>query len=254
MHIHGLGVDPADNGLLVATHTGLWRVEDGSTTPERVGSSRQDTMGFTVVAPGRYFGSGHPDVRQMQEEGLPPHLGLIESNDGGETWDSVSLLGEADFHVLRAAGQRVYGVDASSGRLLASTDEGLTWAGLPVPGPIVDLAVEQPDGARLLATSVGGLESGLFETGDGGKSWQRTSENVGLLAWPAPDRLYLVTAEGDVLVSGDRGRTFAKQGSIEGEPAALASSSNGDLYAALHNSTVKRSSDGGKTWVIRATP
>ena len=55
---------------------------------------------------------------------LPPLLGLIESTDAGKTWEPISLLGEADFHVLRSAGKHVYGYDASNDRLLAEHRRG----------------------------------------------------------------------------------------------------------------------------------
>jgi hypothetical protein len=101
-HVHGLGINPADGALFIATHTGLFRMEAGSDSAERVGELLQDTMGFAVVGPDRFLGSGHPDLRSD----LPPLLGLIRSGDGGLTWDSVSLLGEADFHALRVDGDR----------------------------------------------------------------------------------------------------------------------------------------------------
>ena len=42
-HIHGLGVDPADDSLYVATHFGLFRVKsDGE--PSRVADRYQDTI------------------------------------------------------------------------------------------------------------------------------------------------------------------------------------------------------------------
>jgi hypothetical protein len=122
VHVHGLGIDPADGALFIATHTGMYRVEEGERAAERVGDNYQDTMGFTIVGPDRLLGSGHPDER----DDLPPLLGLIESTDSGETWEPVSLLGEADFHVFRIAGSRVYGYDASNDRLLVSADRGLT--------------------------------------------------------------------------------------------------------------------------------
>jgi hypothetical protein len=75
-------------------------VPNGKKTAERVGDSYQDTMGFTVVGPNRFLGSGHPAT-----DDLPPLLGLIESTDAGKTWEHVSLLGEADSHVLRSAGR-----------------------------------------------------------------------------------------------------------------------------------------------------
>jgi hypothetical protein len=36
-------------------------------------------MGFTIVGPNRFLGSGHPDLR----DDLPPLLGLIESTNRG---------------------------------------------------------------------------------------------------------------------------------------------------------------------------
>lgn len=97
---------------------------DGETTrtggPAQISQEQQDFMGFTVAGPDRLLASGHPTPGQD----LPAALGLIESRDGGRTWQPVSLLGQADFHVLRAAGERVYGFDPASGMLLASGDGG----------------------------------------------------------------------------------------------------------------------------------
>ncbi|MBA3381046.1 MAG: exo-alpha-sialidase, partial [Actinobacteria bacterium] len=123
VHVHGLGINPADGALYIATHTGLYRSGEGDSKSVRVGDRKQDTMGFSVIGPDRFVGSGHPDFRTD----LPPLLGLIESTDKGRSWESISLLGDADFHVLRAAGERVYGYDASNDRLLVSADAGRTW-------------------------------------------------------------------------------------------------------------------------------
>ena len=252
VHVHGLGVNPADNALFIATHTGLYRVDEGERKAERVGERYQDTMGFTIVGPNRFLGSGHPDLNEAQEKNLPSHLGLIESTDKGESWESISLLGEADFHVLRFAGDRVYGYDASNDRLLVSSDRGRGWDELEKPGPIVDLAVDPADGRRIVVATAAGLEEGLFESRDGGESWDRISESVGLLAWP--DRLYLIAGGGQVFASGDGGRQLEEQGEIGGEPAALVAEGPRELYVALHDGTIKRSIDAGATWTVRSTP
>src|SRR5215216_441098 len=75
-HIHGLGVGPSDGTLYVATHTGLFKAAEDEEQLRRIGDSEQDIMGFSVVAPERFIGSGHPDPN---DTGSPPNLGLIES-------------------------------------------------------------------------------------------------------------------------------------------------------------------------------
>src|SRR5687768_8840666 len=116
VHVHGLGVNPSDQALFIATHTGLFRVGEGEQSAQRVGDRYQDTMGFTIVGPNRFLGSGHPDINEAREKNLPALLGLIESTDEGGSWQPISLSGEADFHVLRFACGRVYGYVASHDR------------------------------------------------------------------------------------------------------------------------------------------
>ncbi|MGH9283119.1 MAG: F510_1955 family glycosylhydrolase, partial [Acidimicrobiales bacterium] len=120
-HVHGLGVNPADGSLHVATHHGTFRIQ-GDDPAERVGDSYQDTMGFTVAGPDRFLGSGHPDVQGFRQ-GQPRLLGLIESTNAGESWSAVSLSGEVDFHALAFAHGRTYGWDSTSGRFMVSSDQ-----------------------------------------------------------------------------------------------------------------------------------
>ena len=251
IHVHGLGINAADGSLFIATHTGLFRVAKDSRQAVRVADRYQDTMGFSIVGPKRFLGSGHPDLR---EKSLPPRLGLIESTDAGLTWKSISLLGEADFHVLRSIGSRVYGYDSSNDRLLASADKGRTWEDLVRPAPIVDLAPDPSEPRRLVATAIGNLDQGLYTSPDGGASWKRVNDAVGLLAWPAAKLLYLVDGQGDMLVSRDGGRALTRRGEVGGEPAAFLAVGPDELYVALHDGTIKHSTDGGATWTIRSRP
>jgi hypothetical protein len=70
IHVHGLGINPKDGALFVATHTGLFRAGEGEPKATRVADRFQDTMGFTVVGPNRFLGSGHPEghVRELLRE------------------------------------------------------------------------------------------------------------------------------------------------------------------------------------------
>jgi hypothetical protein len=245
-HIHGLGINPADGALMIATHSGLFRAAEGEQAARPVGDRRQDTMGFTVVGPNRFLGSGHPDLR----DDLPPLLGLIRSDDGGRGWTPISLLGKADFHVLRSAGERVYGVNATDGKLLVSDDRGKSWATRTPPSVLFDVAVAPGDSARLVASS----ESGVFVSQDTGKSWRPLDrDRAGLLAWPEADALYLVDGQGGIHRSSDGGATWRTRGALGGQPAAFVSHER-DLIAAVHTNEVKLSSDGGRTWRTRVRP
>jgi hypothetical protein len=248
VHVHGLGINPKDGALFIATHTGLFRAPPGEPTAARVAGRYQDTMGFTVVGPDRFLGSGHPDARER----LPPFLGLIESRDAGRTWDEVSLMGEADFHVLEAARERVYafGADYDSRRaqFLVSDDGGRTWDRRRVPEPLLSLAVAPTDRATIVAAG----ERRLHRSEDAGRSWRRAGGGPGLLAWSARG-LFRVDAAGRVHLSRDGGRSWSPRGDGGDAPAAFEAAA-GDLYLALHDGVVKRSSDGGRTWAVRSRP
>ena len=240
VHVHGLAVNPADSALYIATHTGLFRMEEGLDRSERVGELRQDTMGFTVLGPDHFLGSGHPDLR----DDLPPLLGLIESRDGGRSWESISLLGEADFHALRSTGSLIHGYDASGGRLMLSGDGGRTWTTRRPPGPLADVVVDPGDTDHLVAAG----EAGLLESADAGRRWRPLDAPTGLLAWPTRDALYVVSFDGRVVVSRDGGESWSAVGAVAGEPAALTARDARTLIVALHDGGFANSSDGGGTW------
>jgi hypothetical protein len=239
-HVHGLGVNPADDALYIATHTGLFRQARGSDDSERVGDRLQDTMGFAVAGPDRFLGSGHPDLR----DGLPPLLGLIRSSDAGRSWESVSLLGEADFHALRIAGSRVVGYDSSGVRVMSSEDSGRTWSQFQPPAEIADLVLDPDDPGRIVAASA----AGLITTSDEGATWSRLLGNAAVLAWPVRDALFGFASDGAVTVSRDRGESWERVGDLGGEPAAATALDREALIVALHNGRLLSSGDGGATW------
>lgn len=245
-HVHGLGIDPADGRLFIATHNGLFSAAEGEAEPKRVGTSSQDIMGFSVVGPDRFVGSGHPGL----DQDLPPNLGLIESRDGGNTWKNISLLGEADFHVLESSGRQVYGFDGTQGRLMVSGNGGRRWQQRRPPAGVFGLAIDPTNASRIVA----GTEQGLFASKGEGRRWRPVNNTLaGLLAWPERDQLYLVDGQGQVLLSRDAGGNWQTQGSIGGQPAAFMAHED-ELYAALTDGTVKRSTDGGANWTVRTTP
>ena len=249
IHVHGLGVNPADGALFIASHSGLFRAGPTEKSSRRVAGINQDTMGFTVIGPDRFLGSGHPDLRTKQ----PPFLGLIESTTAGNSWKPISLYGKADFHVLESSGRRVvgYGSDFETRReqLLVSDDAGKTWSARRPPMPLIDLAVSPSD----RDTWVTAGERGLSRTTDGGRTWRSLPWDAGLLAWNDQRRLYRADGAGGVSVSRDAGSTWSEVGDLGGEPAAI-EAERGALYAALHDGVIKMSRDGGRSWEVRSRP
>lgn len=240
-HVHGLGIDPSDKTLYAATHFGVFRVpEEGP--PTRIAERNQDTMGFTVVGPRHFLGSGHPDPI----EGKPPNLGLIESTDGGETWRDLSMSGQADFHSLQAAHGMVFGYNSSSGSLMVTTDK-LTWdqrAALP----LADFAVSPGSPDVLIATT----ENGPATSADGGRTFTVLDGTPPLLfvSWPEPTALYGLAPSGAILLSADQGKTWQQQGSLDGRPAAITATDAKTIYAAT-DTGIYQSTDAGKTFTLR---
>jgi len=248
VHVHGLGVNPKDGALFIATHTGLFRAAKGEQESKRVADRYQDTMGFTVAGPDRFLGSGHPDFQKDAD--LPPLLGLILSTDAGQTWRPISLLGEADFHVLEGIGRRVYGFDSSNERLMVSLDGGGRWSERTAPEPLISLAFEPNDPKRI----IGAGENRLYASSDEGRHWRSLEGEPGLIAWPTKEQLYLVRGDGRALFSGNSGARWTRVGDVGGQPAAFEAEGSRDLYVALHDGTVKRSVDGGRSWTVRSKP
>ncbi len=240
-HVHGLGVDPADGTLYAATHNGLFQIP-ASGPATRVADRYQDTMGFTIVGPNQFLGSGHPD----QREDKPSRLGLIESTDAGATWTDLSLSGEADFHALEARHEKVYGYDASSGRFMV-TDNRTDWD-VRTTLPMADFTVSPDDPDLILATT----EQGLARSDDGGRTFAVVGDAPPLLlvSWPASDALYGVTIAGAVLASTDGAATWEQRGSLDGTPEALTAVDATTVHAATDQG-IYTSTDGGGSFTIR---
>jgi BNR/Asp-box repeat len=246
--IGSIAVDPADGTLFLGTGLGLYtvdgkrqkRVTGELTTPEGSGSLSSNLV-VRFNRPGELLGSGHPEG----EGSLPENLGLIRSTDGGKTWESVSALGESDFHILQVAGDHVVGVHAEDPDVQVSTDGGRTFERRTPPAPPEDVVVDPADPARMVATTA----QGTFTSADGGGSWrQRDPAAGGQLEWTAPDRLYRSDVGGTIMRSADGGETWEEVGAVDTTVNELASDREGALYASVPGGEVRRSTDGGATW------
>jgi hypothetical protein len=262
-HIHGLAVDRRDPELLyVATHTGLVRLRPGK-TPEWVGTHRFDLMGFTANPreTGVVYASGHPDLVSYRKEGVG-NLGLLLSRDGGQTWQSVSLRGEADFHALTWSprdGGQLYGwsVAGQAGLYRISTGD---WSRERLPGRglsnVLALAASPDPAGPLLA----GTRTGLFMSRDGGVGWAPvtalpTDVAVTAVTYHSLDAkivyAYLARSGLGLMRSRDGGGTWAPTGLLvdpQTPVVALAVGPGEQVVVATTSADILRSRDGGRTW------
>lgn len=242
VHVHGLAENPDAEGIYVATHTGLFQVQGDDIT--RVTERYHDLMGFTVVGPGDYLASGHPDlqVADLQTPGKPPLLGLVQSDDGVE-WEPISLLGETDFHTLEAKHDRIYGYDVTNGYFLISEDR-TTWDTMSDVA-LIDFSVS-PDDPDLI---VGTGQAGIARSDDAGATWSPLDAPPYVFLDWSVDGLFGVTADGRVGVSTDAGDTWDQVGAVEGQPEAILASPD-RLLVALADRGILESTDGGETFDI----
>lgn len=236
-HIHGIGVDPEDGTVYAGTHYGLFRIVDGRAT--RVADRIQDFMGFTVAGTEHFLASGHPGEGQ---DG-PGSVGLIESDDAGETWQQLSLSGEADFHALEYRHGRVYGLNSMTGQFLVSTDME-SWDELSRT-PIADFAISPTEPEVLIATT----ERGLARSTDGGRNFETVGSAplMVFVSWAEDGTLAGVTPDGLVYTAADPAGEWTERGTLDGQPEALTAQSASEIYAAA-NGAVLLSSDGGRTF------
>ena len=237
-HVHGLGADPLTGNTYAATHQGVWLIPTGllpntylagtprssADDPIQIAGQTQDTMGFTVAAPGRLLASGHPASGEQTDLNLP-NLGLISSTDGAETWTALSLEGETDFHDLVAVSLgdtlRIYGYDAGAGTVRVSDDSGVTWSDGAVL-PLRDLTASPSLPDRVFATTA----EGLAMSDDAGRTFALVPGAPSLLLVEAVDAasgggLVGVAPDGALWRQEDTADTWTQTGTTTGPPEAL---------------------------------
>lgn len=236
-HVHGVGIDPADGALYVASHDGLFRSGPDGLVP--AGAAGRDLMGFTVAGPGRLLSSGHPGPGDT----LPEPIGLAQSTDGGATWTPLSLTGEVDFHALEVAGDTVYGYDAINGLLRVSADGGRNWDDRAAVEAL-DIAVEPGAGQRVLATVQGGTALSL----DGGRSFEPpTGPQLAYVSWAPDGTVYGLDLDSGVHASADGGVTWTAAATVPGGRPQAVTATADELLAATAGG-VYRSTDDGATF------
>lgn len=208
IHVHGLGVDPSDPGVLyIATHGDFYKSVDGG-APVKVDRHRADYMAFNApMAKGApLYSSGHPSTGG--------NTGLIRSTDGGETWQTVSTVLDSpvDFHAMAVSASDpniIIGFDSGGRGLFKTSDAGRTWERLDYPAEFVTTLAIEPDNPEMIFA---GTREGVFKSSDGAASWtlldQYSGAAVMALAFDAEGNLYASTEEFGLAKSPDLGQTW----------------------------------------------
>ena len=244
-HIHDLVITD-DDTVLVASHSGLWRI-DALDRAVLVGTERHDLMAMAGLEDGALVASGHPDLRleEYHVEDHPPFLGLTRSDDGGQTWEVVDLLGDADFHALAPVGDQVFGAE-TTGRIWRLDPDG-TWEQL---GEVEarDLAVDPADPTRQLAPDYDGS---LWLSTDGAATWSRLDRAPAMIEIEWLDSGSIVGASEDGIVwsaaSPDAEWTEVASGPAEVETFHI--DRQGRWWVTVHGGAISRSDDDGDIWI-----
>jgi hypothetical protein len=241
-HIHDLVVD--DGTVLVASHTGLYRIE-GLDRAVLVGTEHHDLMSMTMDG-SELLASGHPDLRfdEYRVEDRPPFLGLARSRDGGESWEVVDLLGDADFHALVPVDDGLYGAE-TSGRIWHLDADG-AWVEL---GEVEarDLAVDPTDPSRQLAPDYDGV---VRVSSDGAETWSVLDGSPTLLEieWPASEVVLGVEQDGTIWAASSPELAWDRVAAGPAEVETFSVDHAGVWWVTVHGGAISRSDDQGTTW------
>lgn len=200
---------------------------------------------------------GTADVHALAfATGDPAHLyfghhdGLLESRDGGRSWQAGSLSGADAMNVKTTDGGRIQ--VAGHDVYLESSNGGATWQSVPNDLPGLDLhafAIDPADADHAWTFAVG---FGLFESSDAGRTWsvRQPGSWAYLTAYRRNDRTVLVAVGPTGLVrSLDSGTTWEPL-AYPGAPLSggIGAAADGSVLYAATGAGLRRSTNQGQTW------
>jgi photosystem II stability/assembly factor-like uncharacterized protein len=270
---------------------GIWKtINNGTTWTPIFDKYPVSSIGDVALAPSNtriiYVGTGEPNNRQSSSFGA----GVYKSTDGGDSFEYVGLketqtISKVIVHpkdpntVYVAADGHLFGPNPERA-VYKTTDGGKTWANtkfIDNDTGFTDLVMHPADPNTLFAASYqrrrqpwgfngGGPGSGIWKTGDGGKTWTRITGN-GLPTNPIIGRIGLnfsrskpniIYAQLEVGASGGTGAGVNEDGSLvqpgQGRGGGGGGGGRGGEAPKPDpaRSGVWRSDDGGKTWAFRS--
>ena len=227
-HVHAIITDPATGTTILGTHDGLLPVDADGGIGDPIGGYEFDAMGLAVTGDA-FVASGHPGANTPAEWGSP-HLGIIRSDDAGQTWSPIAYTSEKDFHALTAGPDgTLYGLSTDEPAVLTSTDGGSTWTA--AGANIAAYALTVDDTGTVYATTPGGV---LFSV-DSAATFAPIADAPALyLLSASPDHSTLVgvDVEGTIWTSADAAVSWIEVGSADGQAQAIAITASGEIAVA----------------------
>lgn len=289
----GITVNPKDHSeyYVAAGHGALWKTTNAGVTFSPIFDGQASfSIGAVTLAPSNpnvvWVGTGENNAQSY----VAPGDGVYLSEDGGKSWTNKGLkesqqIGAIVVHPKQpyTVWVAAYGPHRTSGGergVFKTTDGGKTWANVLHPSEhtgVWELKIDPRDPdvlyavahqrQRFLNTSVmGGDESGIYKTTDGGTTWKRLEGGlpqkkvgrIGLDLSPLdPDRLFAVVEakerkERGTYVSTDAGASWTRVSDyvssyanycqkVYCDPRNIDRVYSMDMFAQVSN-------DGGKTW------
>ncbi len=180
------------------------------------------------------------------------HKGLYVSVDAGRTWSLADLQGDDAMNLASAAMGAPIWV-AGHEVLERSDDDGATWESVRPAGlPGLDLhgLAVRPDRPNEIVAAVAG--QGLYESTDGGSSFQLVSQQVGPsvfgMALTANGTIFAADPNQGLLVGSNGGQKFRLAIRGQGLVSVAAVPRRPRLVLAAGEPGVIASRDGGVTW------
>ncbi|MEA2671440.1 MAG: hypothetical protein QOG45_1660 [Chloroflexota bacterium] len=261
-HVHDAVRGSNPNEILIATHYGLRRSEDGGHTWQPVTTAGDGMVAALARVPSGYVGSfmrmssmngtsGSGAMGSMSMSGTAD----VRSSDDGRTWMSVRGLpsGASVTNLVASPDGRVTWASINGQGIYRSTDGGRNWQ-QALPSNALITAVYDSGTSLIFST-----QDGLDVTGDAQPSIPATptvptSMNA-VSAWVACATCVIATTEhGSVETSRDGGRSWQQRQSSFSFDTVVSFASTGPVLfgmvadASDHNRGVWRSADGGGTW------
>jgi len=220
-----------------------------------------DTLSFFSFAANQnshLFASSHPG-------------GIVRSIDNGESWEIIwdstmntivySIAVNVSGHIFAATATRTEGeFGFYVGKIICSTDNGLTWYS-PDKNLNRDLInVLKIDGSNTIYG--GGYNGNIYRSTDNGRSWEKVrsgilGDNIRCISFNSKGYIYAGSFTGDstgnIYFSTNNGNSWDTSTSIHRSISSLACGNGDTMYAGTYNfplvdGGIFKSVDDGKTW------